>query len=109
MRDPACVARLFADRLGTIGDDIDPGFGFDMVRLCALVTERSEPQQTGLAAPDHEADLAHLIDRLGARFGLRRITRQMEEDTHIPEFAMSAVPAHMMRSVRKAGTAALAL
>jgi protein ImuB len=97
LRTAARVARLFADRLDVIGDEVDPGFGFDMVRLCALVTERSDPRQTGLAAPDHEADLAHLIDRLGARFGLRRVMRQVEENTHIPEFAVSAVAAHMMR------------
>src|SRR5262249_1032786 len=50
---PVCnaarIARLFADRLTTIGDDCDPGFGFDMVRLAALVTERSEPVQNGLS------------------------------------------------------------
>ena len=39
-------------------------------------------------------DLAHLIDRLGARFGLRRVTRLVPQDTHIPEFAVAAVPAH---------------
>ena len=98
LREPARVARLFADRLGVIGDEVDPGFGFDVIRLCALVTERSDPQQTGLAQPDHAADLAHLIDRLGARFGLRRVMRQMPEDTHIPEFAVTAVGAHMVRS-----------
>jgi protein ImuB len=95
LRDPARVARLFAERLGVINDEIDPGFGFDVVRLCALVTERSDPQQTGLAAPDHAAELAHLIDRLGARFGLRRVTRLIEQDTHIPEYAIAAVSAHM--------------
>ena len=55
LRDPARVARLFAERLHVINDEIDPGFGFDVVRLCALVTERSDPQQTGLAASDHAA------------------------------------------------------
>jgi protein ImuB len=99
LRDPARVARLFAERLGVISDEIDPGFGFDVVRLCALVTERSDPQQTGLAAPDHAAELAHLIDRLGARFGLRRVTRLIEQDTHIPEYATMAVGAHMARSL----------
>ena len=93
LREPRRIARLFADRLDVIGDEVDPGFGFDMVRLCALVTERSDPQQTGLAAPDHEAELAHLIDRLGARFGLRRVMRQVPQDTHIPEFAVTAVAA----------------
>ena len=98
LRDPERIARLFADRLDVIGDECDPGFGFDVIRLCALVTERSEPQQAGLAAPDHAADLAHLIDRLGARFGLRRVTRQVEQDTHIPEFAVTAVAAACIRN-----------
>ena len=98
LRDPRRVARLFADRLDVIGDECDPGFGFDMVRLCALVTERHDPQQTGLAQPDHAADLAHLIDRLGARFGLRRVTRLVPQDTHIPEFAVMAVAASVAPS-----------
>src|SRR4029077_19806703 len=51
---------------------------------------RHEPAQTGLAAPDHAVELAHLIDRLGARFGLRRVTRLIPQDTHIPEFAVMA-------------------
>ncbi len=93
LRDPARIRHLFADRLGVIGDEVDPGFGFDMLRLAALATERREPAQTGLAAPDHAQELAHLIDRLGARFGLRRVTRLVAQDTHIPEFAVMAVGA----------------
>jgi protein ImuB len=93
LHDPTRIARLFADRLDAVGDECDPGFGFDMVRLCALATERHDPPQTGLATPDHAADLAHLIDRLGARFGLRRVTRLVPQDTHIPEFAVMAVAA----------------
>ena len=97
LREPRLIARLFADRLDVIGDEVDPGFGFDIVRLCALVTERSDPQQTGLATPDHDAELAHLIDRLGARFGLRRVMRQMPQDTHIPEFAVTVAAAALQR------------
>jgi protein ImuB len=98
LRDPARVRRLFADRLAVLGDECDPGFGFDMLRLSALVTERLDPQQTGLSGGgDDAADLAHLVDRLGARFGLRRITRLQPRNTHIPEFAVAAVPAHMPR------------
>jgi protein ImuB len=98
VRDPARLRRLFADRLAVIGDACDPGFGFDTVRLSALVTERLDPVQTGLDETDHAADLAHLIDRLGARFGLRRICRLVPQDTHIPEFATAAVPAHAFSS-----------
>jgi protein ImuB len=97
LREPARIHHLFANRLGAIGDEVDPGFGYDMLRLAALVTERCEPTQTGLTQPDHAAELAHLIDRLGARFGLRRVTRFVEQDTHIPEFAVMAVGAHMVR------------
>ncbi len=94
LREPARVRKLFEDRLAVLGDACDPGFGYDMVRLSALVTERCDPTQTGLAGGDHAEALAHLIDRLGARFGLRRVTRLVPRDTHIPEFAVAAVPAH---------------
>ena len=93
LREAARIRHLFADRLGVIGDEVDPGFGYDMLRLAALVTERVDAAQTGLAQPDHAAELAHLIDRLGARFGLRRVTRFVEQDTHIPEFAVMAASA----------------
>jgi protein ImuB len=98
VRDPKRVCRLFADRLAVLGDACDPGFGFDMLRLSALVTERFDPTQTGFAALDQDAELAHLIDRLGARFGLRRVVRLVPQDTHIPEFAVAAVPAHAPKS-----------
>src|SRR5262245_3017902 len=101
VRDPARVRRLFADRLAVLGDACDPGFGFDMLRLSALVTERFDPSQTGFTAPDQDAELAHLIDRLGARFGLRRVTRLVPQDTHIPEFAVVAVPAHGPMPIRQ--------
>jgi protein ImuB len=94
LRDPVRMRALFAERLAAAGDVCDPGFGFDVVRLTALATERCDPVQTGLAEPDHAVELAHLIDRLGARFGLRRITRPVPQDSHIPEFAVAAVAAH---------------
>ena len=94
LRDPARTRRLFADRLAVLGDECDPGFGFDMVRLSALVTERCDPAQTVFDAPEQNTELAHLIDRLGARFGLRRVQRLAPQNTHIPEFAVAALPAH---------------
>src|SRR4051794_4888918 len=93
LREPARIRHLFADKLGVIGDEVDPGFGYDMLRLAALVTEHCAPAQTGLARPDHAEELAHLIDRLGARFGLRRVTRFVAQDTHIPESAVASVGA----------------
>ena len=106
LRDPARIRKLFEERLAVLGDACDPGFGYDMVRLSALVAERTDPVQTGLAQSDHAEEMAHLIDRLGARFGLSRVTRQVMQDTHIPEFAVASVPAH---APRQAGVAALAI
>ena len=94
LRDPARMRKLFEERLAVLDDACDPGFGYDMVRLGALVTERCDPTQTGLAGSDHAEELAHLIDLLGARFGLRRVTRLVPQDTHIPEYAVTGVPAH---------------
>jgi protein ImuB len=94
LRVPSRIRKLFEERLAALGDACDPGFGYDMVRLSALVAERCDPVQSGLASPDHAEEIAHLIDRLGARFGLRRITRLVPQDTHIPEYAVAAVPAH---------------
>ena len=93
VRDAARIRRLFAERLTAIGDACDPGFGFDVIRLSALVTERLDPVQTGLARDDGEAELSHLVDRLGARFGERRVQRLIPQNTHIPELAAAAVPA----------------
>jgi protein ImuB len=100
LRDPPRVRKLFEERLAALGDACDPGFGYDMVRLAALVSERCDPAQTGLAGGDHAEALAHLIDRFGARFGLRNVTRLRPRDTHIPERAVMAVPAHEPSSPR---------
>ena len=107
LRDAARIRALFVERLAAIGDEYDPGFGYDVVRLGALATDRCDPVQTGLAASDHAAELAHLVDRLGARFGLRRVTRLVPQDTHIPEYAVAAVAAATVSCPgRTAGTRA---
>ncbi|MFX6899717.1 hypothetical protein ABTH92_21325, partial [Acinetobacter baumannii] len=38
-RDPRSVIRLFAERLEALADPIDPGFGFDLIRLSVPATE----------------------------------------------------------------------
>jgi protein ImuB len=65
-----------------------------MIRLAVQTSERLDAKQGSLANSDYAGDLAHLIDRLGARFGLARISRLAVQNTHIPELATLAVPAH---------------
>ncbi|HLJ52092.1 MAG TPA: DUF6504 family protein, partial [Rhizomicrobium sp.] len=94
LRDPAIIARLFRERLDALSDPIDPGFGFDLIRLGALHAERLVPESVGLETrPDDDKEIAFLIDRLAARFGSHRILAFQPQDTHIPEAAGIAVPA----------------
>ncbi|WP_246725211.1 DNA polymerase Y family protein [Beijerinckia sp. L45] len=92
LRDPAAMARLFRERLESIGEaGLDTGYGFDVIRLAALSAERLDQSQPSWdAAGTDAADLADLIDRLGARFGLSRVTRLVPQDTHVPERAAVA-------------------
>jgi protein ImuB len=105
LRDPLRIRRLFTDRLAVLADEYDPGFGFDMVRLSALKTERREETQTGLGGGDEAQELAHLVDRLGARFGARRVSRIVPNDTHIPEYAVLEVAASLPSPLRGGSTA----
>jgi protein ImuB len=104
LREPKAIARLFHECIERAsaengGDALDPGYGFDVIRLAALVVERQTPEQADWDTSQNEtADLVHLIDRLGARLGLRRVTRLAFNATHIPEFAITAVPAATLRN-----------
>ena len=99
LRVPGRIKRLYVERLAAVGDECDPGFGYDMVRLSALMCARLDPAQSGLAGEDHQSELAHLVDRLSTRFGSHRLTRLIPRDTHIPEFAIAAIPAQGARDV----------
>jgi protein ImuB len=97
LRDPKRIQRLFVERLGVIGDECDPGFGYDVIRLSALAIEHVDAIQSGLADEHHANELADLIDRLSTRFGARRLTRQVLCNTHIPEFAVANIPVQFVR------------
>lgn len=93
-RDPAAMLRLFREKLDALADPLDPGFGFDLVRLCVLEAEALAVMQPELDGRALEADeIANLADRLSARFGPGRVLRFLPEDTHDPDRAARIVPA----------------
>ena len=92
-RDPAAIRALFLERLHPLADALDPGFGFDLARLCVLVAESLTAEQIDLDATERTADLDPLVDRLSARLGSRRVTRIVAQDAHLPELAAMRVPA----------------
>ncbi len=93
VRDPQAIRALFVERLAALGDEIDPGFGFDLARLSVLTAEPCPEEQIGLGGSDDPAELDRLVDRLSARLGRRRVSRLVAHDSHIPELAASAAPA----------------
>jgi protein ImuB len=95
-RDPKIVQRLFREKLDALADPLDPGFGFDLIRLSVPRAERASPEAVGFdTTTQGDDEIAFLIDRLAARFGRTCILAFHPNDTHIPEAAAIALPAQM--------------
>ena len=93
VRDPAIMLRLFDERIESLSDPLDPGFGFDIVRLAVPVVEALGVAQTALdGARDPSRDLAALLDRLAVRAGPGRLRHLAPRDTHWPERATRLAP-----------------
>ena len=84
-RDPAHICRLFAARL----DDLDAGFGIELVRLRSPWTQPLNLAQREFeaAADDQRTSLAACLDRIGVRLGEHAIRRPVAHASHIPERA----------------------
>ncbi|MDQ1155481.1 DNA polymerase Y family protein [Brevundimonas sp. SORGH_AS_0993] len=95
-RDADALLRLFRERLAALSNPLDPGFGFDQMRLSVLETQTLKPAQRGLCddRPNGE-DLSRLIDRLTARLGPGAVLSFEPLGSHIPERAGRMVPATM--------------
>ena len=93
-RDVAVLDRLFRERIDALADPLDPGFGYDLIRLGVTLAEPLAHDQLSLAG-GHVADaqMAALIDRLSTRLGRGRVRRFASLDTHIPEQAVLELPA----------------
>jgi protein ImuB len=84
-RDPAHLAGLFGRKL----DDVDAGFGIEMVRLRASWTEQLGLAQRDLeaSAESHGTSLAACIDRLTVRLGADAVRWPIVRASHVPERA----------------------
>lgn len=89
-RDPAHIVRLFAARL----DDIDAGFGIEMLRLRAGWAEPLALEQGDIevSVENHGTSLAACIDRLTVRLGAKAVSRPVPFASHIPERAQRWLP-----------------
>ncbi|MBA3054284.1 MAG: DNA polymerase Y family protein, partial [Sphingomonadales bacterium] len=89
------VIRLLRERIETLADPIDPGFGFDAITLAVPHAEPLAARQVGLESGTDESEdsVAALIDRLGVRLGREQIYRLAPQNRHLPEVAQRMAPA----------------
>jgi len=97
-RDVALLMRLFAERIESLADPLDPGFGYDMLRLDVALAERLDaaqlPLEGGACTPiAGQGQVAQLVDQLSTRLGRGRVRRFGARDSHIPEQAALMLPA----------------
>lgn len=85
-RDPALVVRLLRERIDSLADPLDPGFGYDSIELIVPYAEALQEAQEALQ-PEHQtrADIGPLLDRLAVRYGAEHVLRFAAGDSHIPE------------------------
>ena len=102
-RDAALLLRLLRERIDALADPLDPGFGYDLIRLDVMLAERLDAAQLrleggtarrrGPEGRDPEGAVAELVDRLSTRLGRGRVRRFAARDSHIPEQAELMLPA----------------
>lgn len=94
-RDPALVLRLLRERIDSLADPLDPGFGYDSIDLVVPETENLPERQPGLEEPAKATreGIGPLLDRLAVRHGRASVLRFSGADSHMPERAGHLAPA----------------
>ncbi|RUU36060.1 DNA polymerase Y family protein [Mesorhizobium sp. M6A.T.Ce.TU.002.03.1.1] len=94
LREPLLIQKLFHERLAALEQDIDAGYGFDLVRLSVLSAAAFDMQQADLAGEtrDDGADIALFADRIRARLGDSAVLKPVAVESHLPERAVATLP-----------------
>lgn len=93
LREAKTLIRLLRDRIDGLADPIDPGFGFDLIRLSVPILAPLAALQLRLEGGSlAETEVTALIDRLATRLGRNRVRRLVAADSHIPEQAAFDLP-----------------
>ena len=93
-RDAALFKRLLRERIDALNDELNPGFGYDLIRLTIVAVDPLTVQQLRLeGGEDRQGDETALISQLSTRLGRHKIQRFQPADSHIPEQGLLALPA----------------
>ncbi|HTO32399.1 MAG TPA: DNA polymerase Y family protein [Pararhizobium sp.] len=92
-KDPERISALYRERLQAIHDDLDVGYGFEILRLCVLKTERYAVVQEDFSGKSDPArSLSAFADRVLARFGPESLSVLVLQESHVPERATNFMP-----------------
>lgn len=81
-RDPKRLNRMLSDKI----EKIDPGFGIERMRLCAVLAEPLDAAQMLSSLIDEgDPDISALIDLLSNRMGQKAIYRMAPVASDVPE------------------------
>lgn len=97
-RDVGSLMRLMRLKTGALADPLDPGFGFDAMRLGVIRSEALGGYQTGLedehrVPVEDQRMVAGLVERLVVRFGRENVRHFVARDTHDPLISGGTKPA----------------
>jgi protein ImuB len=94
LRDPRRIAALFSERLQAVHDDLDAGYGFEILRLNVTRHEAFDAAQEDFAGDRQKnVSLAGFVDRVSARLGEDCLQSFHLCESHVPERAVIAAPA----------------
>jgi protein ImuB len=109
LRDAERITGLFSERLSALGDDLDTGCGFDIIRLTVPVHAPLEAGQGDFSrSSELGGQIDQLLDRIAARLGdgtgahVHPVQRAVAIESHMPERAEMRQPA-ICESVGTAG------
>ncbi|WP_286182269.1 DNA polymerase Y family protein [Rhizobium sp. ICMP 5592] len=102
LREPRRIASLFTERFTAIHDDLDVGYGFEIVRLNVLQHAPFDAMQGDFVEEDRQGtSLAAFADRVAARLGPDCLQGFELRQSHIPERATRPVPAMDILAARR--------
>lgn len=89
------IIRLMNEKLCTLGENYDTGFGIELITLGAYFTETISHSQITLSGKRDSGslkDFQALIDRYGNRLGFESVGKFMPCESHIPERSEKLIP-----------------
>lgn len=94
LREAKAIAVLFSEKLQSIHDEIDAGYGFEILRLNVLHYEPFDARQADFdSGRERDLSLSAFVDRVAARLGEDCLQRFVLCESHVPERAAIAVSA----------------